>query len=64
MFPGICILCNVVMVLFSALCSVPCQNGGQCDNTGRCICLPGYAGEACEQCKNMEATCHRSSLLL
>ena len=43
-------LSNIIFLL-TALCSPPCQNGGQCDNTGTCICLPGYDGDACEQCK-------------
>ena len=42
---------EVPCILLLALCSPPCQNGGQCDNTGTCICLPGYDGDACEQCK-------------
>ncbi|XP_030317216.1 epidermal growth factor-like protein 7 [Calypte anna] len=31
-----------------ALCWVPCQNGGSCTFPGRCACLPGWTGPACQ----------------
>ena len=42
---------SLYLSFLSALCSPPCQNGGQCDNSGTCVCLPGFTGEACEQCE-------------
>ncbi|KFQ25714.1 Epidermal growth factor-like 7, partial [Merops nubicus] len=32
----------------TALCWVPCQNGGSCVFPGRCACPPGWTGPACQ----------------
>ncbi|NXK52405.1 EGFL7 protein, partial [Chauna torquata] len=32
----------------TALCQVPCQNGGRCAFPGRCVCLPGWTGLSCQ----------------
>ncbi|NXI60229.1 EGFL7 protein, partial [Chloroceryle aenea] len=32
----------------TALCWVPCQNGGSCVFPGRCSCPPGWMGPACQ----------------
>nr|XP_013044263.1 epidermal growth factor-like protein 7 isoform X1 [Anser cygnoides]XP_047908724.1 epidermal growth factor-like protein 7 isoform X1 [Anser cygnoides]XP_047908726.1 epidermal growth factor-like protein 7 isoform X1 [Anser cygnoides]XP_047908733.1 epidermal growth factor-like protein 7 isoform X1 [Anser cygnoides] len=32
----------------TALCQVPCQNGGRCAFPGRCACPPGWTGLSCQ----------------
>lgn len=32
----------------TALCWVPCQNGGSCAFPGRCACPPGWMGRVCQ----------------
>ncbi|NXC43258.1 EGFL7 protein, partial [Penelope pileata] len=32
----------------TALCQVPCQNGGRCAFPGRCSCPPGWMGSSCQ----------------
>uniref|UniRef100_A0A8V1AG57 EGF like domain multiple 7 n=1 Tax=Gallus gallus TaxID=9031 RepID=A0A8V1AG57_CHICK len=32
----------------TALCQVPCQNGGRCSFPGRCACPPGWMGPSCQ----------------
>ncbi|OXB67121.1 hypothetical protein ASZ78_005694, partial [Callipepla squamata] len=32
----------------TALCQVPCQNGGRCAFPGRCSCPPGWMGPSCQ----------------
>ncbi len=35
-------------LLFLAVCSDPCQNGGTCASPGVCVCKLGYSGKRCE----------------
>lgn len=37
-----------------AVCTEPCQNGGTCANADTCVCPPGYRGEHCEQCDDLQ----------
>ncbi|XP_052524024.1 epidermal growth factor-like protein 7 isoform X1 [Tympanuchus pallidicinctus] len=32
----------------TALCQLPCQNGGRCTFPGRCACPPGWMGPSCQ----------------
>ncbi|XP_032303996.1 epidermal growth factor-like protein 7 isoform X1 [Coturnix japonica] len=32
----------------TALCQMPCQNGGRCAFPGRCACPPGWMGPSCQ----------------
>ena len=35
--------------LFPAVCSPPCDNGGQCVSPDQCQCGPGYSGSHCQE---------------
>lgn len=39
---------TVLVFPLTALCWEPCQNGGSCTFPGRCSCLPGWMGQACQ----------------
>ena len=39
----------VTEILFPAVCSPPCDNGGQCVSPDQCRCGPGYRGSRCQE---------------
>jgi hypothetical protein len=45
-FIDFCLTCS------GSTCSQPCQNGGTCrsfqNGVFKCICLPGYVGDTCQ----------------
>lgn len=37
-----------------AICHEPCQNGGTCADMESCVCAPGFRGQHCEQCDDLQ----------
>lgn len=38
-----------LLLCFSAVCSPPCKNGGQCRRNNVCSCPEGYTGKRCQK---------------
>ena len=41
------ILVYLCIVLFLAICGVPCENGGTCSKPDTCSCADGWEGLTC-----------------
>ena len=41
-----------ISILFSALCTGGCRNGGKCVAPNQCSCKKGYEGKNCKKGKN------------
>lgn len=50
--------------LVSAVCTPPCENGGQCVEDGVCACPSGFHGDTCESGEHNCSTFNRCSLQL
>lgn len=59
-FPGI----MNHLVLFSAVCRFPCQNGGVCQRPNACSCPDGWMGRLCEERESVLKSCFESLYLL
>ncbi len=43
----------ISLLCFSAVCSPPCKNGGQCMRNNVCSCPEGYTGKRCQKSKKI-----------
>lgn len=51
-------------MFLSAVCLVPCQNGGVCSSPGRCTCPKGFTGNYCQIGKTNRVIPHSLLALL